>query len=167
MYWQAQGYIERLEQEIMELQRRDGELRQILDTEDNIHFLQVKKYYSFSCFSIFFLCYLESFNDEMGREATSQHWFEVSSLFVQNFPLLSVPPEPMVPKVLINPEFSFSEITKSVSDMKDHLDDICKKELGNISKRGNQEDSNILTTERLCKRFYLIFLLLLDLYKIM
>ncbi|XP_056312947.1 tripartite motif-containing protein 16 [Danio aesculapii] len=89
---QAQGYIERLEQEIMELQRRDGELRLILDTEDNIHFLQ-------------------------------------------NFPTLSVPPEPMVPKVLINPEFSFSEITKSVSDMKDHLDDICKKELGNISKR--------------------------------
>lgn len=42
MYWQAQGYIERLEQEIMELQRRDAELRQILDTEDNIHFLQVK-----------------------------------------------------------------------------------------------------------------------------
>ncbi|XP_073807248.1 tripartite motif-containing protein 16 isoform X2 [Danio rerio] len=89
---QAQGYIERLEQEIMELQRRDGELRLILDTEDNIHFLQ-------------------------------------------NFPTLSVPPEPMVPKVLINPEFSFSEITKSVSDMKDHLDDICKKELGIISKR--------------------------------
>lgn len=68
---------------------------------------------------------------------------EVSSLFVQNFPTLSVAPEPMVPKVLINPEFSFSEITKTVSDMKEHLDDICKKELGNISKRGNNEDYNI------------------------
>ncbi|XP_052448579.1 tripartite motif-containing protein 16 [Carassius gibelio] len=89
---QAQGYVERLDQEIMELQKRDAELRQILDTEDNIHFLQ-------------------------------------------NFPTLSVAPEPMVPKVLINPEFSFSEITKTVSDMKEHLDDICKKELGNISKR--------------------------------
>ncbi|KAG1937475.1 tripartite motif-containing protein [Pimephales promelas] len=89
---QAQGYIERLEQEIMELQKRDAELRQILDTEDNIHFLQ-------------------------------------------NFPTLSVAPEPMVPKVLINPEFSFGEITKTVSDMKEHLDNICKKELGNISKR--------------------------------
>ncbi|XP_026105115.1 tripartite motif-containing protein 16 [Carassius auratus] len=89
---QAQGYVERLDQEIMELQKRDAELRQILDTEDNIHFLQ-------------------------------------------NFPTLSVAPEPMVPKVLINPEFSFSEIAKTVSDMKEHLDDICKKELGNISKR--------------------------------
>lgn len=38
---QSEGYVERLEQEIMELQRRDAELRQILETEDNIHFLQV------------------------------------------------------------------------------------------------------------------------------
>ncbi|XP_056602527.1 tripartite motif-containing protein 16 [Triplophysa dalaica] len=89
---QAQSYIERHEQEIIELQKRDGDLRQILETEDNIHFLQ-------------------------------------------NFPTLSIALEPMVPKVLVNPEFSFSEITKTVSDMKEHLDDICKKELGNISKR--------------------------------
>ncbi|XP_076843792.1 tripartite motif-containing protein 16 isoform X2 [Brachyhypopomus gauderio] len=89
---QAQGYVERLEQEIMELQRRDAELRQIIDTEDNIHFLQ-------------------------------------------NFLALSVAPEPMVPKVLINPEFSFSEVTKTATDMKEHLDDICKKELGNVSKK--------------------------------
>ncbi|XP_050964903.1 LOW QUALITY PROTEIN: tripartite motif-containing protein 16 [Labeo rohita] len=98
---QAQGYVERLEQEIMELQKRDAELRQILETEDNIHFLQ-------------------------------------------NFPTLSVAPEPMVPKVLINPEFSFSEITKTVSDMKEHLDDICKKELGNISKRVSDTSVYIL-----------------------
>ncbi|XP_030638872.1 tripartite motif-containing protein 16 [Chanos chanos] len=98
---QAQGYVERLEQEIMELQRRDAELRQILDTEDNIHFLQ-------------------------------------------NFPTLSVAPEPMVPKVLINPEFSFGEVTKTVTDMKEHLDDICKKELGNISKRVNDTPVYVL-----------------------
>jgi len=40
---QAEGYVERLELEILELQRRDAELRQILDTEDNIHFLQVPR----------------------------------------------------------------------------------------------------------------------------
>ncbi|RXN05254.1 tripartite motif-containing 16-like isoform X1 [Labeo rohita] len=62
----------------------------------------------------------------------------------QNFPTLSVAPEPMVPKVLINPEFSFSEITKTVSDMKEHLDDICKKELGNISKRVSDTSVYIL-----------------------
>uniref|UniRef100_A0A3B3XIV1 FinTRIM family, member 83 n=1 Tax=Poecilia mexicana TaxID=48701 RepID=A0A3B3XIV1_9TELE len=88
---QADGYVERLEQEIMELQRRDAELRQILETEDNIHFLQ-------------------------------------------NFPTLCVPPEAMVPKVLINPQFSFGEISKTAIEMKESLDDICKKELNKISK---------------------------------
>ncbi|KAF7688944.1 tripartite motif-containing protein 16 [Silurus meridionalis] len=89
---QADSYTERLEQEIMELQRRDAELRHILDTEDNIYFLQ-------------------------------------------SFPMLGIAPEALVPKVLINQEFSFSEVTKTVTDMKDHLDDICKKELDNLSKK--------------------------------
>lgn len=47
-------------------------------------------------------------------------------------------PEPMVPKVLINQEFSFNEVTKTVTIMKEHLDDICKKELDNLSKKGDQ-----------------------------
>ncbi|XP_053473468.1 tripartite motif-containing protein 16 isoform X1 [Ictalurus furcatus] len=89
---QADSYVERLEQEIMELQRRDAELRHILDTEDNIHFLQ-------------------------------------------NFPVMYTAPEQMVPKVLINQEFSFNEVTKTVTVMKEHLDDICKKELDNLSKK--------------------------------
>lgn len=46
---QAEGYVERLEQEIMELQRRDMELRHILETEDNIHFLQVHSSASCGC----------------------------------------------------------------------------------------------------------------------
>ncbi|KAM3865011.1 tripartite motif-containing protein 16 [Diretmus argenteus] len=98
---QADGYVERLEQEILELQRRDAELRQILDTEDNIHFLQ-------------------------------------------NFPTLCVPPEPMVPKVLINPQFSFGEMSKTATDMKEHLDDICKKELSRISKTVSETPVYIL-----------------------
>ncbi|KAM9770538.1 tripartite motif-containing protein 16 [Menidia menidia] len=98
---QAEGYVERLEQEIMELQRRDAELRQILDTEDNIHFLQ-------------------------------------------NFPTLCVPPEAMVPKVLINPQFSFGEISKTATDMKENLDEICKKELSKISKTVSETPVYIL-----------------------
>ncbi|KAG7483970.1 hypothetical protein MATL_G00044010 [Megalops atlanticus] len=98
---QAEGYVERLEQEIMELQRRDMELRHILETEDNIHFLQ-------------------------------------------NFPTLCVPPEPMVPKVLINPEFSFGEVTKAVTDMKEQLEDTCKKELSKISKTVSETPVYIL-----------------------
>ncbi|XP_030594449.1 tripartite motif-containing protein 16 [Archocentrus centrarchus] len=88
---QAEGYVNRLEQEIMELQRRDAELRQILDTEDNIHFLQ-------------------------------------------SFPTLCVAPEAMVPKVLINPQFSFGEMSKTATDMKENLDNICKKEVVKLSK---------------------------------
>ncbi|CAJ1052709.1 tripartite motif-containing protein 16 [Xyrichtys novacula] len=98
---QAEGYVERLEQEIQELQRRDTELRQILETEDNIHFLQ-------------------------------------------NFPSLCVPPEAMVPKVLINPQFSFGEMSKTAMEMKEHLDDICKKELGKISKTVSETPVYIL-----------------------
>ncbi|XP_062844430.1 tripartite motif-containing protein 16 [Trichomycterus rosablanca] len=89
---QAESYVERLEQEILELKRRDAELRQMLDTEDNIHFLQ-------------------------------------------NFPELYVAPEPMLPKVTINQEFSFSEVTKTATDIKLHLDNICKKEMGSVSKK--------------------------------
>ncbi|CAL8331978.1 unnamed protein product [Lota lota] len=88
---QAKGYVERLEHEISELQRRDAELRQMLETEDNIHFLQ-------------------------------------------NFQSLCVRPEPMVPKVIINPQFAFEEISKTAADMKEHLDDIYKSELTKISK---------------------------------
>ncbi|XP_042341491.1 tripartite motif-containing protein 16 [Plectropomus leopardus] len=98
---QAEGYVERLEQEILELQRRDAELRQILETEDNIHFLQ-------------------------------------------NFPTLCVPPEAMVPKVLINPQFSFGEMSKTATEMKEHLDDICKKELSKISKTVSETPVYIL-----------------------
>ncbi|KAM9819492.1 tripartite motif-containing protein 16 [Syngnathus typhle] len=98
---QADGYVERLEQEILELQRRDAELRQILETEDNIHFLQ-------------------------------------------NFPTLCIAPEAMVPKVLINPQFSFSEMSKTALEMKEHLDDICKKELSKISKTVSETPVYIL-----------------------
>ncbi|XP_037620292.1 tripartite motif-containing protein 16 [Sebastes umbrosus] len=98
---QAEGYVDRLEQEIHELQRRDAELRQILETEDNIHFLQ-------------------------------------------NFPTLCVPPEAMVPKVLINPQFSFGEMSKTATEMKEHVDDICKTELSKISKTVSETPVYIL-----------------------
>lgn len=50
----------------------------------------------------------------------------------------------MVPKVLINPQFSFGEMSKTAIDMKEHLDEICKKELSKISKIGLCEKGAIL-----------------------
>lgn len=41
-----------------------------------------------------------------------------------------------MPKVLINPQFSFGEMSKTALEMKENLDDICKKELSKISKTG-------------------------------
>lgn len=41
-----------------------------------------------------------------------------------------------MPKVLINPQFSFGEMSKTATEMKENLDDICKKELSKISKTG-------------------------------
>lgn len=38
---QAEGLLERLEQEIAELRRRDADLEQLLNTDNHIHFLQV------------------------------------------------------------------------------------------------------------------------------
>ena len=43
---QAEGLVERLEQEIAQLKRRDAELEQLSNTEDHIHFLQVQ-YFTF------------------------------------------------------------------------------------------------------------------------
>ncbi|XP_063331471.1 tripartite motif-containing protein 16 [Pelmatolapia mariae] len=106
---QAEGYVDRLEQEIMELQRQDAELRQILETEDNIYFLQ-------------------------------------------SFPTLCVAPEAMVPKVLINPQFSFGEMSKTASDMKENLDDICKKEIGKLSKTVSETPVYILLPRNGSKR---------------
>ncbi|KAG7488275.1 hypothetical protein MATL_G00033210 [Megalops atlanticus] len=87
----AEGFLERLEQEIAELRRRDAELEQLSHTEDHIHFLQ-------SC---------------------------------QSF---CAPPGPEdLPSITANPHFSFDYVRKSVSELKERLEDVCKAELAKIS----------------------------------
>ncbi|RXM95794.1 hypothetical protein EOD39_16458 [Acipenser ruthenus] len=44
---QAEGLMKKLEQEIAELRRRNAELKQLSETEDHIHFLQVIFYTDF------------------------------------------------------------------------------------------------------------------------
>ncbi|XP_064190306.1 tripartite motif-containing protein 16-like isoform X13 [Anguilla rostrata] len=88
----AEGLLERLEQEIAELRRRDAELEQLSHTEDHIHFLQ-------SCQS------------------------------------LCAPPGPGdFPSIAVSPHGSFEAVRKSVSDLKEQLEDVCKKELVKISE---------------------------------
>ncbi|XP_035271054.1 E3 ubiquitin/ISG15 ligase TRIM25-like isoform X2 [Anguilla anguilla] len=83
----TEGLLERLEQEIAELRRRDAELEQLSHTEDHIHFLQ-------SCQS---LCALPGPGD--------------------------------LPRITVDPHVSFEAVRKSVSELKERLEDVCKGEL--------------------------------------
>ncbi|KAG9330568.1 hypothetical protein JZ751_023840 [Albula glossodonta] len=98
---EAEGLLERLEQEIAELRRRDAELEQLSHTEDHIHFLQ-------SCQSV------------------------------------CAPPGPGdLPSITVNPHLAFEAVRKSVSELKDRLEDFCKEGLVKIS----QTDSCRLTLD--------------------
>ncbi|XP_067313540.1 tripartite motif-containing protein 16-like [Pseudorasbora parva] len=89
----AEGRLERLEQEINDLRRRDAELEQLSHTQHHIHFLQ-----------------------------SSQS--------------LSAPPETTdEPDDPFSSLSSFDEITKSVHQLRDSLEDFCKEEIKKISDR--------------------------------
>ncbi|KAG9331561.1 hypothetical protein JZ751_018833, partial [Albula glossodonta] len=93
---EAEGLLERLEQEIAELRRRDAELEQLSRTEDHIHFLQ-------SCQSV------------------------------------CTPPGPGdLPSITVNSHLSFDAVRKSVSQLKERLEDVCKGELDTISQTVNE-----------------------------
>ncbi|KAG5849704.1 hypothetical protein ANANG_G00074560, partial [Anguilla anguilla] len=90
----AEGLLERLEQEIAELRRRDAELEQFSHKEDHIQFLQ-------SCQS------------------------------------LCAPPGPEdFPSITVSPHVSFEAVRKSVSELKERLEDVWKEELVKISQAG-------------------------------
>ncbi|XP_061079458.1 delta(14)-sterol reductase LBR-like isoform X3 [Conger conger] len=98
----AEGLLERLEQEIAELRRRDAELEQLSHTEDHIHFLQ-------SCQS------------------------------------LCAPPRDF-PSITLSPHVSFEAARKSVSELKERLEDICKEELVKISESDSCQLTQDLNT---------------------
>ncbi|XP_064190334.1 tripartite motif-containing protein 16-like isoform X20 [Anguilla rostrata] len=89
----AERFLERLEQEIAELRRRDAELEQLSHTEDHIRFLR-------SCQS------------------------------------LCVPPGPAdSPRTSVSPHISFEAVRKSVSELKERLEDVFKMEFVKVSGR--------------------------------
>ncbi|XP_066551856.1 finTRIM family, member 82 [Amia ocellicauda] len=93
---QAEGLMERLEQEIEDLTRREMHLKQLHSTEDHIHFLQ-------------------------------------------NFNSLSAPTDDgFLPRVTVNPDFSFGAVRRAVSEIKDRLEEISRDELMKISKSVNE-----------------------------
>ncbi|KAJ8361368.1 hypothetical protein SKAU_G00178930, partial [Synaphobranchus kaupii] len=80
----AEGLLERLEQEIAELRRRDAELEQLSHTEDHIHFLQ--------------------------------SWQS----------LCASPGPGDLPCITVSPRVSFEAVRKSVSELKERLEDVFK-----------------------------------------
>ncbi|KAG9329789.1 hypothetical protein JZ751_029586, partial [Albula glossodonta] len=94
---EAEGLLERLEQEIAELRRRDAELEQLSHTEDHIHFLQ-------HCKS---QCVSPGHGDS--------------------------------PSITVHPHFSFEAVKKSVSELKQQLEDVCKGEMAKISRAVREE----------------------------
>nr|XP_006640890.1 PREDICTED: tripartite motif-containing protein 16-like [Lepisosteus oculatus] len=93
---QAEGHLERLEQEVADLKKRDSELTHLSRTEDHIHFIQ----------SFHTLC-----------EQT-----EAEEL----------------PNVTVNPYFSFGAVTKTVSEMKVHLNEFTNEEMVKVTKTVNK-----------------------------
>uniref|UniRef100_A0A3B3VU58 FinTRIM family, member 82 n=1 Tax=Poecilia latipinna TaxID=48699 RepID=A0A3B3VU58_9TELE len=96
---QAEALIERLEQEIDELKKKETGLKQLYSTEDHIHFLQ-------------------------------------------NFNYLCTPTDDgFIPKVTVNPDFSFAAVRKAVAEIKDRLEEFGREELLKISKTGRISES--------------------------
>ncbi|XP_064190403.1 tripartite motif-containing protein 16-like [Anguilla rostrata] len=91
----AEGLLERLEQEIAELRRRDTELEQLSHTEDHIQFLQ-------SC-----------------------------------QPLCALPGPEDLPSIAVSPHVSFEAVRKSVSELKEQLEEL-------IKASGKVKEANIL-----------------------
>lgn len=100
---QAEALIERLEQEIDELKKKETGLKQLYSTEDHIHFLQ-------------------------------------------NFNYLCTPTDDgFIPRVTVNPDFSFGSVRKAVAEIKERLEEFGREELLRISKSVNEVP--VYTTE--------------------
>ncbi|KAK5887981.1 hypothetical protein CesoFtcFv8_016529 [Champsocephalus esox] len=100
---QSEALIERLEQEIDELKKKEAGLKQLHSTDDHIHFLQ-------------------------------------------NFNYLCTPTDDgYIPRVTVNPDFSFGAVRKAVAEIKDRLEEFGREELLKISKSVNEVP--VYTTE--------------------
>uniref|UniRef100_A0A8C7ZQ61 FinTRIM family, member 82 n=1 Tax=Oryzias sinensis TaxID=183150 RepID=A0A8C7ZQ61_9TELE len=93
---QSEALIERLEQEIDELKKKESGLKQLYSTEDHIHFLQ-------------------------------------------NFNYLCTPTDDgFIPRVTVNPDFSFGAVRKAVAEIKERLEEFGREEMLKISKSVNE-----------------------------
>lgn len=64
-------------------------------------------------------------------------WWHSWFIFIQNFNYLCTPTDDgFIPRVSVNPDFSFSAARKAVAEIKDRLEELGREELVKISKSG-------------------------------
>ncbi|ROL51224.1 E3 ubiquitin/ISG15 ligase TRIM25 [Anabarilius grahami] len=155
----AEERLERLEQEINDLRRRDTELEQLSHTQDHIHFLQVKRRRTpdtvvpeLALIDVHVLEWtsayaptLDVFPSPLVPQGLMDSLVQNSSMALipllvppslLSFQSLSAPPEST--DVNDNPFSSltsFDVLRKSVLHLRDKLEDFCKEELKKISDR--------------------------------
>ncbi|XP_052363557.1 tripartite motif-containing protein 16-like isoform X1 [Oncorhynchus keta] len=104
---QAEGLLEQLKQEIAELRKRSTELEQLSHTEDHIHFLQ--RYQSLSL------------------SLSLQRYQSLSSISVSSD----------LPSIVVRPLQYFGDVSKTVSELREKLEDFLKGEWAKISTTVN------------------------------
>lgn len=116
---EAHGFMEKLEQEIVEMKRRDAKYDQLLHLDDKSQFLKVTSV-AVTSIKYFFSFLLKEF-----------------VLSFQNYePLRGLPRLEIPPAVLVNPDFSFELVSRKATDLGDDIKDLCQKKSEKLAKNG-------------------------------
>ncbi len=137
----TEGLMKQLKQDIDQLRRSDAELQQLSQTHNHTHFLQVTpmtislfitvRFYRFLFTLEQYLLLLYNFCLKFIL------WLFVS---VQSFPSLPVPPgSPDVPSIS---DGSLDVVGKSVSQLRQKLEDFCREKIEKLSGRGKELETH-------------------------
>ncbi|KAI4889329.1 hypothetical protein NFI96_005062 [Prochilodus magdalenae] len=122
----AEELLEKLEQEMADLKRRRTELEQLSHTEDHIHFLQVPiTDLQRNLFLIKLLKLLPPEADEDHRKYSCLESQSFQSLCVSSGSEDS-------PSITVHQPLSFDGVRRSVSELKERLEEFCREEFSKI-----------------------------------
>ncbi|KAI4878317.1 hypothetical protein NFI96_030752, partial [Prochilodus magdalenae] len=128
----AEELLEKLEQEMADLKRRRTELEQLSHTEDHIHFLQVPiTDLQRNLFLIKLLKLLPPEADEDHRKYSCLESQSFQSLCVSSGSEDS-------PSITVHHPLSFDGVRRSVSELKERLEEFCREEFSKIPPHGKR-----------------------------
>lgn len=77
----------------------------------------------------------------------------------QNFNYLCTPTDDgFIPRVTVNPDFSFAAVRKAVAEIKERLEEFGREELLRISKSGVSSTNVMLNTKSKTSRFLIMYI---------